>query len=340
MKKLNIKYRTIVYVLIMFSVVFCIIQFQFLKEVAEIVFISFIIAYTLMPIHKKMIEKGLENKFSALCIILLFIAIFSLFLVILIPMITRESVNINDIIEQIGKYFSRLCNSKKYLRTNKIVGVITDKLYLHGNIIFKKLMESIVDNVIKFGESFLSFLVVPIFVYYFLVDREMISNRFMMYFPREKRGIIKKILKDIDKILSRYIISQFLLCTLIGIFTYFVLLIAGVKFAVILSIINGFFNIIPYFGPIIGCIPAILIGFTKSIKTGVITFLGLYIIQQIEGNIISPKIVGETVSIHPFIVILLLIIGEKVGGFLGMVLAIPIGVTVKIIYEDINYYLF
>ncbi|MDU4596838.1 MAG: AI-2E family transporter, partial [Clostridium sporogenes] len=66
----------------------------------------------------------------------------------------------------------------------------------------------------------------------------------------------------------------------------------------------------------------------------------LYSIQQIEGYILSPKITGDSVDMHPLTVILLLLIGGKIYGFVGMVLAIPIGVIMKIIYEDLNYYLF
>ncbi|MCS4470673.1 AI-2E family transporter [Clostridium botulinum] len=104
--------------------------------------------------------------------------------------------------------------------------------------------------------------------------------------------------------------------------------------------INGFFNIIPYFGPVIGSLPAILIAFTKSPKTALWALILLYFIQQIEGDILSPKITGDSVDMHPLTVILLLLIGGKIYGFAGMVLAIPIGVIMKIIYEDLNYYLF
>lgn len=115
---------------------------------------------------------------------------------------------------------------------------------------------------------------------------------------------------------------------------------SSIKLPILLSLINGFFNIIPYFGPVIGSLPAILIAFTKSPKTALWALILLYSIQQIEGDILSPKITGDSVDMHPLTVILLLLIGGKIYGFLGMVLAIPIGVIMKIIYEDLNYYLF
>jgi predicted PurR-regulated permease PerM len=152
--------------------------------------------------------------------------------------------------------------------------------------------------------------------------------------------MIKRIIGDIDKILGRYIISQFVLCAIIGILTFVVLIALRVEFPIILSVLNALFNIIPYFGPLFGAIPAVLVALLHSTKTALWTAALLYIIQQIEGNIISPKITGDSVSMHPLVVIILLIVGGKLGGFLGMVLAVPVGVVIKIIYEDLNYYLF
>ncbi len=112
------------------------------------------------------------------------------------------------------------------------------------------------------------------------------------------------------------------------------------KITYIIIIDKWIFNIIPYFGPVIGSLPAILIAFTKSPKTALWALILLYFIQQIEGDILSPKITGDSVDMHPLTVILLLLVGGKIYGFVGMVLAIPIGVIMKIIYEDLNYYLF
>jgi len=152
--------------------------------------------------------------------------------------------------------------------------------------------------------------------------------------------MVRKILDDIDKVLGRYIISQFMLCLIIGVLTFIILIFLRVDFPVILSLLNAIFNIIPYFGPLFGAIPAVIMALLKSPKTAMYTALWLYGIQQIEGNIISPKVTGDSVSMHPLLVILLLIIGGKLGGFVGMVLAVPIGVAIKVIYEDLNYYIF
>ena len=111
-------------------------------------------------------------------------------------------------------------------------------------------------------------------------------------------------------------------------------------FPIWLSLFNGILNIIPYFGPLFGAIPAVFIALLQSTEKAVWTGALLFIIQQIEGDIVSPKIVGECIRIHPIMIIILLLIGQKLGGFIGMVLAVPIAVILKVIYEDINYHMF
>lgn len=103
---------------------------------------------------------------------------------------------------------------------------------------------------------------------------------------------------------------------------------------------NAAFNIIPYFGPIFGAIPAVVVAFIDSPIKGLYIMLAMIVIQQIEGNILSPQITGNSINMHPFMIIILLLIGDKFGGFMGMILVVPIAVIIKVIYDDINYYLF
>ena len=108
----------------------------------------------------------------------------------------------------------------------------------------------------------------------------------------------------------------------------------------VLSVVNGVVNIIPYFGPIIGGVPIVFIAMTSSITKGIIALVGVFIIQQVEGDLLAPKITGDCISMHPVTIILLLILGEKIAGVAGMILCVPIAVIIKVIYDDINYYLF
>ncbi|MBL4935117.1 AI-2E family transporter [Clostridium sp. YIM B02515] len=310
------------------------------KEVYSLILISFIISYSLRPIHKAMVERGINNSASAIIIILLLALIAVGGIVVIIPSIFRESLNVNTTLIKIQAFIENFYERLKPVSSNKTIYAILDIVYSNINKVLIDIFNKMFKGVMNIGGNLLSIAVVPIVVYYFLSDGDTIGNRVLVLFPTKARGMIKKIWRDIDKILGRYILSQFLLCAIIGIFTFIILLVLKVDYPIILSLLNALFNIIPYFGPLFGAIPAILVAFLSSTKTAIWTAVWLYLIQQIEGNIISPKITGDSVSMHPVIVIILLIIGGKIGGFIGMVLAIPVGVIIKVVYEDLNYYMF
>ncbi len=87
-------------------------------------------------------------------------------------------------------------------------------------------------------------------------------------------------------------------------------------------------------------VPAVIVALMISPAKALWVLIGMILIQQIEGNILSPKITGDSIEMHPFVIIVLLLIGDKFGGFIGMIVVVPIAVVIKVLYDDINYYLF
>jgi predicted PurR-regulated permease PerM len=333
-------YKYLIIILILFVIIYLSVKSPVVKEVYYLICISFIIAYSLRPLLIILVNRGINIRLAAIIILLVFVVFTIGAFIIVIPSLFKESLNINNTLSKIQMFVENFYDRIKPLSSNKTVYVILDSIYSKSNAMVIDIFNKIFNYILSLGENMLSLAVVPLVVYYFLADSNIIFNRTLVIFPSSSRNMIKRIIGDIDKILGRYIISQFVLCAIIGILTFVVLIALHVEFPIILSVLNALFNIIPYFGPLFGAIPAVLVALLHSTKTALWTAALLYIIQQIEGNIISPKITGDSVSMHPLVVIILLIVGGKLGGFLGMVLAVPVGVVIKIIYEDLNYYLF
>ncbi|MBZ9635640.1 AI-2E family transporter [Clostridium sp. FP1] len=342
MKKISKKKLIIAIISIVFFmvVVFIAIRIPIVKQLLNLAFISFIVAYILKPLYMLLIGRGVNKKAASSMIIVGLIGLILLTFVVLIPSIFREGLNISKATYDLENYLTHVNMKFKILTTNKFMSSIMNTIYHKLNAQILVIFDNVFDSIMGLGENIITYMVSPLIIYYFLCDSENMINKTLIVFPPESRNIIKKIIDDIDKVLGRYIISQLILCGIISIATFFILMFMKVDFPLILSLINGIFNIIPYFGPIFGVIPAILIGLLHSPKIALYTALWLFALQQIEGNILSPKIIGESISMHPLTVILLLILGGKVGGILGMILAVPLGVVIKVIYEDLNYYLF
>lgn len=340
MKKIKKIYRYIILVIIIFILVFFALENSVVREVLNLLLISFAISYTIRPIQKRMEQGRIGRKTAAMILIgLLILSVVAIF-TLLIPSIFKESLNINHTLGNIEKFIEVIYSKLKPITNNKTMYIAIDNVYGKINNYAIGVFNKIFDTVFKIGQNIVTIAVIPIISYYFLSDGDYIGNKLLNFLPLKSRNVVRKISLHIDKILGRYIVSQLFLCGLIGVATFVILLFLKVDFPVILSILNAFFNIVPYFGPIFGAVPAIFIALIDSPQKALWTAFWLYALQQVEGNILSPKITGDSVSMHPLIVILLLIIGGEVAGFVGMILAIPIGVILKVIYEDLNYYLF
>ena len=311
-----------------------------IRKISNLLILSFILAYILKPLKRYLSRiTNINEKIISLIIILVILMIIILSIIVLIPIVFKE-------INNIGPMINKLTDSIEDSLLNSNVGGVTFLRFLYDEFservggFINSFSGSIVEYIITFSENILSFAVVPVITYYFLADDEMIFNKFYLMIPIKKRQLVKKIMKDINKLLENYIAGQLLLSLIIGVITFIALLIFKVKFPIGLSILNGIFNIIPYFGPIFGAVPTVFVALLDTPTKGICIAVSILIIQQIEGNILSPKITGDCTNMHPLVVIILLLIGETFGGFIGMIIAIPIGVIVKVIYEDINYYIF
>ena len=332
--------KLIISIVIAISIVMIYAFVEPIRAVTNLLIISIVIAYTLKPLRNYFCEKlHISYKKSSLLIILLLLLSFVGLIYCIVPTMLNESGNFGVMLDSIEEYILSLAVRFKLDRL-PIFETIYIQIGEKINMILSNTSTHLVDNLIDMGENLVTLAIVPITTYYFLADSKLIYNKLLLVLPTDKRVIVKNINKNIDKILSRYILSQLLLCLIIGVLSFILLLILRVKFPLVLSIINAVANIIPYFGPIIGGVPIIFIALTGSVTKGIIAAIGVILIQQVEGNFLAPKITGDSTNMHPIIIIILLVLGDKIGGVIGMVLIVPIAVIIKVIYDDIDYYLF
>ncbi|MBU5454076.1 AI-2E family transporter [Caproiciproducens sp. MSJ-32] len=342
MKKDNIKYfiKILSIILPIIIIIYLYIKLETISSIINLILTGIVLAYALKPITFFISEKyKITHRLSAILLLTLILVTLILIICTVVPSIFEESHNVGKILDNMDDYINKLVNKIK-LGNTRTFETIYEQISEKINIFIRSFSVRALDYLINFFESLVSFAIIPIVTYYFLVDGELIYNKILLILPTEKRIVAKRIISHIDKVLSRYIVSQLLLSLIIGVLTTIVLIILNVKFAIILGIFNGILNIIPYFGPIIGAIPPIFIALIESPEKALWTVIAMAVIQQVEGNILSPKITADSTNMHPLMIIILLLLGEKLGGFIGMIIIIPIGVMIKVIYEDINDYLF
>ena len=330
--------KRILLAIVIISILYFLLSIKVVKSLLEIAVISFFIAYLLKPSVEYLSNKGLNKKLSSLIIVGALIGIFAITLVFFIPEVIKEANNLRDALNSIGGTVEKIIDSFDDIHKNKFLGNIVDKGYMKAQQYVFLFSEKIIDSIVEITSYFIELTVIPVAVYYFLSEGKKIFNRTMVLVPIRCRGFFKKIAKDIDISLTKYISSQLILSLVVVVLTFILLLCFGIKFPFLLSIINGILNIIPYFGPIIGTIPILIIALIGERGSFLYLLVGLYIIQMIESNIISPKVTGDSIDMHPLLIVVVLYIGGEIAGFMGMVLSVPIAVLIKVIYEDVNSY--
>ena len=311
-----------------------------IKEIINIIFISFSLSYVLNPAKEFLMTKLKVNKrTSSLIIILIVVGLIIGGITVMLPSFVDELASVGDVFDNVEKFYNNIADK---FNLNSIPGInsIYNSIVEKGNGLLTSVSDNLLDYILEASSKILSLAVIPIIIYYFMCDGDKLFSRMMLILPTNKREVTQNIVMDINKVLKRYISGQLYLCGIIGILTFILLLSLQIKFPLWIAIFNALFNIIPYFGPIFGMVPAVIVALMRSPAKALWVLIGMILIQQIEGNILSPKITGDSIEMHPFVIIVLLLIGDKFGGFIGMIVVVPIAVVIKVLYDDINYYLF
>jgi len=172
--------------------------------------------------------------------------------------------------------------------------------------------------------------------FYLAVQEDGVSNFLKVITPLKNEKYIISLWKRSQKKIGYWMQGQILLGLIVGVLLYLGLTILGVKNALLLSVFAAFFEIIPLFGPVIAAIPAVLLSFADGGLTAGLLVVGLYlIIQQFENHLIYPLVVKKVVGVSPIMVILALVIGYKLAGFLGVLLSVPIAAAITEYFRDV-----
>src|SRR5690606_9148927 len=150
-------------------------------------------------------------------------------------------------------------------------------------------------------------------------DGDYLREVFWELVPVRWRRQLRIFLQNIDEQLGGYIRGQLLLCLIVGFFSTLLFRLIDIKYPLLLGIIIGVTNVIPYFGPIIGAIPACLVALTISVNKTLLVVLIILALQFLDGNILSPFILGKSLRMHPLLIILAILIGGELFGVVGLI---------------------
>jgi predicted PurR-regulated permease PerM len=285
----------------------------------------------------------LARPLSIILTYLLFILIVAGLIAFVVPVMGQQ---VGTFIERIPQYQERLGDLIDEIR-QWYEGSIPESLKstIEANLteIAQGVLGEVQDNLFGmistvFGSiNFLiGLIIIPFWLFYILQDESRVKGGIMEALHPALRDDVRSLAALVDDVLSAYVRGQLILCLFVGGLATIAMFVIGVPFAPVLGLIAGVFEVLPNIGPYLGAIPAILIALATKPVSAIWVAVAFFAIQMIENLILVPRISGNSVKLHPALVMMVLVIGGQLAGFWGMLIAVPVTAIVR----DVFLYLY
>ncbi|AXV42768.1 putative permease [Staphylococcus sp. M0911] len=308
------------------------------------VFLPFLISgflfYICLPFQTLLEKWGFPRWASILTIFVVLIAIIAIVVAFIAPIIIS---NINNLIKQtpaLQKETERLINFS-LTQIDKLPSDVTHRI----NNMVKSMGDGVTDvlsNSISYITSLIStiflLIMVPFFLIYMLKDHEKFIPAVAKFFKGERKVFVVDLLKDLNYTLKSYIQGQVTVSVILGIILYIGYTIIGLPYTPLLVLFAGVANLIPFLGPWLSFTPAAILGIIDGPSTFIWVCVITLIAQQLEGNVITPNVMGKSLSMHPLTIIVVILAAGDLGGFTLILIAVPLYAVLKTVISNIFKY--
>jgi putative permease len=304
--------------------------------------LPFILSYVLFLILDPLVMKLKKLRMRstlAVCLVMLgfvFLAAYPIFKVV--PLINEESNNLQIYIPKVEGYIS--ANYQKFSSFLKSkYDFNLDQQYLHNMIdSISSKSEELILNIPSIMALFLEItFIVPLFLFFMLKDKRQLKHLVLGVCPNKIFERFYFLFYELNKNIGDYIFAKIVEAFIVGLMITLGLIVLDVKFALILGVVAGITNIIPYLGPLLGIVPALVVAFIEygpSSTTGAILLIYL-IANAIDLALVFPILVSKIVDLHPVLVVVSVILGSQYLGLAGMIVSIPLAAAAKLLVTEI-----
>ncbi len=329
---INISTSTILKIILIFILFYF---FYLVSDILVALFIALIFASAVDPwvdwLEKKKIPRGV----SILLIYLILFTVIASVIYLIIPPIVQETAELgNNLPRYLEKTVSTFSALKQYTVQHGIsdnireaLGSVSSNLQTAASGVF-----STVTGV--FGGIF-SFFLILVLTFYMVVEENAMRKLIWSIVPARHQPYIMQLISRMQRKIGMWLRGQLILSLIIFILTYIGLSILQVKYALVLALVAGLTEFIPYLGPLLAAIPAVFLAFAQSPMLAIFVGVLYYVIQLTENHILVPKIMQKAVGLNPIVSIAVLLIGFQLAGIIGAILAIPVATAVSVFVKDV-----
>lgn len=317
--------------------------FKLIISVLSPLFIGIVIAWLFNPLVTFLTKHKFNRVWATLLVYTVFITLLVVLLINSVPVITNQindfinivpsiTNNLNQFINRILSIFEPILGNN----TSNVKQEIYSTIIQIGKDITVRFPDKIVSLVTSIISGFGSFLIGLFIGLYMLFDFDNVSKVFISILPNSWKEDARNLIDVSNKTLVNYIQGILLTMTLVFVGNAIGFSISGLKASILFALFCGVTNAIPYIGPYIGGIPAVLVGFTQGVPTGIITLISVLVVQLLDNVIFTPLVQSKGLKLHPVTIIIALLVFGKFFGILGMILAVPLVAVFKTIFTYFN----
>lgn len=328
---LDLTYKSIVKVLLVLLAVYLLFV---IRDIILIVFVALVLSSAFNPWVDGMQKHRIPRPLGILIIILAVFAVIGVSVYLIIPPIIAQA---NDLVGNFPNYWNRVSSG-----FDDVSGFLDSK-GLGDNI--NNMLVSIQEGIGSWigdlagrvygliGGVFSLFMIV-VLTFYFSVQDKFWKKGVLSVVPEGKRPYAMDLVSRMQAKIGLWLRGQIALCVIIFGLSWLGLSFLGIKYAVVLALFAGILEFIPFIGPIISAIPAIFVGLTQSLWHGVAVLILYVVIQQLENLVIVPNVMKKAVGLNPVVIIIVILIGAKLAGILGILLAVPVATALSVALSD------
>lgn len=314
--------------------------FYFLYTVREVVLtfaVGGLLAYLLFRPVIYIEKKGLSRTWSIIMLYLMFLGMLTLITWMTIPRVVAELSDIAKVMPHYaGQAQDLAARVEKMDLPAQVHQIIKENITRMEGFIYSSL-KGFVSGVYKFFGKIYIVIFAPILAFYILKDWEKIKDNFLNLFPPGARADCTVLAREMDTVLIEFFKGHLMVSSMVGILTGLAAVIIGVKYALLIGIISAVTNLVPYFGPFLGGIPAIGLALSESGSMAIYMTIAIVVIQQVESNLVTPRIIGDRLGLHPLLIVFALLAGGQLLGIWGMLLAVPVTGVLKVVLNFAFY---
>ena len=299
------------------------------------------LAYLLDPVADRLEAMGASRLVATFLILIVFVVVFVLALILVVPILSNQ---LSDLIQRIPDYVTRLqavfTNTESaWLKT--LIGESSANIQENLNTLLQQgagWLSTLLGSLWNSGKALVDvislFVITPIVAFYLLLDWDRMIATVEGWLPRDHHSDLEEIATDVNKAIAGFVRGQGAVCLILGIFYAAGLTIAGLNFGLLIGMFAGLVSFIPFVGSILGMILAVgvaLVQFWPDYTWIALIFVIFALGQFIEGNILQPKLVGQSVGLHPVWLMFSLSAFGVLLGFTGLLIAVPVAAAIGVL---------